>query len=213
MGPIIPLFEKRQNVYALKKFSDTKIQLLSVKPWDLKFSAPSTRKVFEDCKYGGLNIELTQYDIYINIRDRYQPVLRYYPDPSDESGNFWVDPVNSLLEFDNATLTAVGRVIINIVELDDHDMMEVVMVATKMIMMMVMVATKMIMAVMSELEWAHHFWQPSPSHLNTILPFRFAVQCNLMHSDAQCLKEEAVQLSYQAYNNPWHLPEHRPTNL
>ena len=71
--------------------------------------------------YGGLNIELTQYDIYINIWDRYQPVLRYYPDPSDESGNFWVDPVNSLLEFDNATLTAVGRVIINIVELDDHD--------------------------------------------------------------------------------------------
>jgi len=36
-------------------------------------------------------------------------VTRYYPDPSDESGNFWVDPVNSLLEFDNATLTAVGR--------------------------------------------------------------------------------------------------------
>ena len=121
MGPIIPLFEKRQNVYALKKFSDTKIQLLSVKPWDLKFSAPSTQKVFEDSKYGGLNIELTQYNIYINIWDRYQPVLRYYPDPSDESGNFWVDPVNSLLEFDNATLTAVGRVIINIVELDDHD--------------------------------------------------------------------------------------------
>ena len=81
------------------------------------------------------------------------------------------------------------------------------MVATKMIMMMVMVA------VMSELEWAHHFWQPSPSHLNTILPFRFAVQCNLMHSDAQCLKEEAVQLSYQAYNNPWHLAHLAPTNL
>ena len=47
---------------------------------------------------------------------------RYYPDPSDESGNFWVDPVNSLLEFDNATLTAVGRVmIINIVHRDDDD--------------------------------------------------------------------------------------------
>ena len=80
--------------------------------------------------------------------------------------------------------------------------MMMVMVATKMIMMMVMVATKMIMAVMSELEWAHHFWQPSPSHLNTILPFRFAVQCNLMHSDAQCLKEEAVQSFLSGLQQP-----------
>ena len=42
-----PIIWVAQNLYSLKKLSDTKIKLSSVKPRDLKFPAPWTQKVIE----------------------------------------------------------------------------------------------------------------------------------------------------------------------
>ena len=62
-------------------------------------------------------------------------------------------------------------------------------------MMISLTKMMMIMTVMSGLEWAHHFWQASPSHLNT--PFSLSafsiVQCNPVQFDA-------VQCSLRKYN-------------
>ena len=37
-------------------------------------------------------------------------VCRFYPNPPDDSQDFWLDPINSLLEFNTSTLTNVGKV-------------------------------------------------------------------------------------------------------
>jgi len=36
-------------------------------------------------------------------------VTRYYPSPPDDTSNFWIDPVNSLLDWETSTLTRVGQ--------------------------------------------------------------------------------------------------------